>query len=564
MKNITLLFIFMLMTWALHAQYPVVTIQQVQQVSAADLMACNDSSSLLGDTVIVRGVVVTDGKAAGTNKSLSQAQGDDSQNIWIKDSTGAFSGLDVFGPRVSANNLGIQNFLMGDSIEIEGVIAVYRSETEIVPLKATLKGTASQAIAPIAVSVGDLNDNMQVNKVVTGEQYEGVYVEFHDVTVSAVSFFSSNTRVSFSVQDANGNTINVSDRFLVQRLPANGGTFTAPTVGTRYDTLRGLILHSGNGCLGTGRGYELHPFDDSDYVLRAGTSAPLISNIVRDQQVPTGMQDLRVQATIQDVDGTVTGAELKYAVGTGNFITAAMNNVSGNTWEGIIPMSAFGDGDLVKYYLCATDNDMLTACQPNVPNMRDPLFFTARASGQLSIYDVQFTPYTNGNSPYAGQTVSLTGIVTASAEPGNLGTVFMQDPNNIRWAGIQLTGNQALANLKVGEEVSVTGDVIENFGYTILSNITIVNVISSGHTIVPIEVNPMDFSMYDFSLNEPYEGMLVALKNPTAGQKVFVVDVNADAPNNFGEYRIGLDPFSPNDGCRVLAGEKYRQCPRLA
>jgi len=116
-----------------------------------------------------------------------------------------------------------------------------------------------------------LNDNTRTNKYESGEEWEGSYVSFKNVTVVAVSIFSGN-RVSFDVSDQNGNLINVSDRFVVQKLdtrplvnpssPQTEGEFSAPIVGTKYESLSGIVLHSANGCSGnpSGRGYELNPF----------------------------------------------------------------------------------------------------------------------------------------------------------------------------------------------------------------------------------------------------------------------------------------------------------------
>ena len=118
------------------------------------------------------------------------------------------------------------------------------------------------------LTLADINDADRNNLLQTGEQWEGVYAEFHEVTIASVDFFSGGSRVSFNVEDQFGNIMNVSDRFRVQKLPGEGGTFVAPNVGDQVDTLRGVIAHSKNNCPGyTGRGYELYPFSEGRLCL---------------------------------------------------------------------------------------------------------------------------------------------------------------------------------------------------------------------------------------------------------------------------------------------------------
>ncbi|MEO0473609.1 MAG: T9SS type A sorting domain-containing protein [Bacteroidota bacterium] len=361
--------------------------------------------------------------------------------------------------------------------------------------------------------------------------------------------------MSFDVTDANGNTMNVSDRFLVQRLPANGGTFVPPVANvTSFDTIRGVIIHSANGCLGAnGRGYELNPFQASDYVQASGTVPPQITAISRSPLTPTSSQDVNITADIQDIDGMVSSATLFYAVGASNntFLQTAMT-ASGSTYTGTIPNTVFADGDIVKYYICATDNDNLTACVPDVNTTFDPLFFVARDGG-LTIFDVQFTPFDNGGSGYANTEVTVEGIVTATAAASDLGFVYIQQPGQSGWAGLPLLQNASLANLQRGDRVSVQGTIREDFGMTRMENIIAVNVLDSNNPLPdPVVLSPETFTDYDFQVNEQYEAMLVTLANGTDG--ITVVDENADDPNDFAEYRVGSNPFDPANGSRVLAG----------
>lgn len=527
------------------------TIQQVQNVSAQNLAACVDSSSYNGQMVTVKGTVVMPFGLAVNGSGTTQLR-----NVWIQNGTGAFSGLDIF----DSNSADIDNLVAGDSIEITGMVTEFgptggpQVETELTGITAiNILGT-NRPVNFQTINLGDLNDASQVNILPTGEQWEGAFVEIQNVEVTAVVPFGGN-RVSFNVKDANGNAINVSDRFKVQKLPAAGGTFVAPTVGTIYASLKGILMHSPNGCLNfNGRGYELHPFDASHYGF--GTVVPpQISAITANPMVPTSSQTVTVSANIVDPNagGSVVSATLYYAVGATNMsYTSLPMTASGSTYSATIP--AQSNNAFVKYYICATDNDNLTACQSNVPNNANPFVYLVKDNG-LEIYDVQYTPFTDGNSIFRDKTVTLTGIVTASAEPNNLGYVFIQQEGGLLgWAGIMCIGNPQLASLKVGDKVTATGDIKESFGCTRLENITSIAVNGTG-TINALTLDPTVFSTYDFATNEAYEGMLVKIAKPTAGP-LYVVNNNADAPANFAEYRVGEDGLAPDDGCRIIAGRQ--------
>ncbi len=543
-----------MLAWA--QNYPQVTIQQIQTVSQPALANCVDTAAYMGDTVTVTGTVVMNG---GLAQSASGRQ------IWIQSGTGPWSGIDIRfgGGNVPTTPDDILDLVAGDSVEITGFIEDFSGETQLNPISVSVIQPANIPVAANPVAVADLNNSARINQIATGEQWEGTYVELYNVTVATVDPFSGNTRVSFYVQDQAGNQVNISDRFLAQRLPASGGTFVPPSVGTVFDTIRGVVAHSENGCTGsTGRGYEIFPFSSADYIVQQGASAPLISGITRNPVVPTSSQDVTIFATIEDVDGTVTSATLHYAVGTSNntYLTLPMTSSGGSTYSATISATNYSDGDFVKYYISAIDNDNLTASNPSVVGSNaNPLFFTARDAG-ATIYDIQYTPFPNGNSGYLGLEMTVEGIVTASAQNNDLGYVYIQEAGKTSWAGLGLVQNASLATLNRGDKVSVRGTIQEDFGNTRMVVLD-VNVISSNNPVPDaVSVSPSIFSTYDFQLNEKYESMLLSMENPS-GKGIYIVDWNADATDpdtlpNFAEFRIGNDEFDPNTGSRVLVGRQ--------
>ncbi|MTB53700.1 T9SS type A sorting domain-containing protein [Lewinella sp. W8] len=171
-----------------------------------------------------------------------------------------------------------------------------------------------------------------------------------------------------------------------------------------------------------------------------------------------------------------------------------------------------------------------------------------------TIVDIQTVNIGGGSdaSTFLGSEVTVTGVVTASAEADNLGYIYIQQEGATEWAGIPLvSGGPDLISLAIGDKVEVTGTVDEVGGMTVLENISQVNVTGTG-TIEPLELDPALFTTYGLATNEQYEGMLVRFSNP--GGLIHVVEVNADVNNNFGEWRIGTNPATPQTGCRVLTG----------
>ncbi|MEQ9186268.1 MAG: T9SS type A sorting domain-containing protein [Cryomorphaceae bacterium] len=539
----------------LRAQYPVVTIEQIQTVTQSALGNCDDQTFYLGDTVTVRAKVVMDGNLA-VPSGVGATNGH--KNLWLQQgSGGAYKGIDLFSLGGTSVSEDPHNLVAGDSVEIIGVVEDYNGETELLPLEGssiTIIGQG-QPIYAIEAQISDLNDDERNNKLETGEQWEGTYVEIYGATVASVDFFSGGSRVSFNIEDQFGNLLNVSDRFIVQKLPAEGGTFVAPNVGDQLDTIRGIIAHSKNNCPGfSGRGYELYPFQASDYVY--GAAAPRIFNIARTPLVPTSSQNVTITSDITDNDGNVSSATVYYATGAsgGSFTPVSMSFVSGETYTADIPAQA--DGTLIRWYITAQDDSGLVTTLPSNDPNNNTYLYRVRNNG-LSIFDVQYTPFNNGISPYVDQTVSVSGVVTSSVnstDTGDLGFVYIQQEGQLNFAGIWLQQGSTISQLNRGDLVTVEGVVTESFGMTALTDIASVSVDGTG-SISPVVLNPDSFSVLTAS-QEQYEGMLVRMEHPTSGNRLYVVEQNADAvtSNNYAEYRIGTDEFNPSAGCRIITG----------
>lgn len=561
MKKIVLFLFFSLFVNLTFSQIPNVTIQEIQGWSGQfqpDSCTEGPNPLYLNQIVKVRGVVITPG---GLNETTGQTRW-----IWIRDVTASpstpFGNITVRASSATTPT-DINTLVAGDTIEVIGTVTEFlgtgganNGETQLNPVESGVTLISfSPGLAPesFPVSVGQLNGNLNSdaqpsNHILTGEPLEGNFVEISNVTVVSVTL--NGDRCRLLVKDDNENHIWVYDRFRTQRL-TNG--FVPPNIGDQYTSIKGVIEGWKNGCGNTSpnnRGYNINPFSLTHYTK--GASSPSIGNIRKSQSCPNSLNPLVVSADITD-DSLVTSAELLYSTDGTNY-TPVTATPLGTRYSASIPPQPVGT--LVRYYFRAKDNVNNTTVLPNVPGQSVPLFYAVSNVG-CTIRDIQYTPYSVGRSGYVGDTVTLRGIVTASAENSNLGYVYIQQDGELAWSGIWVNGGSLITGLVVGDRVSVTGVVEEYFGLTRLSNISNVQIIQTQQTPPsPTVLNPNILSTYDFEVNEKYESMLVELQNPTGS--LFVVDTNADASlqRNNGEWRVGNDINEPTSGCRILTGRQ--------
>lgn len=570
------------------AQRPLIPISDVQSVTPANLANCNDTPGRLGDTVRVQGVVLNPG---------GQAQSASGRQIWIRGLNTSPGTFNTIGLREGTGQATTPDDMLGlvpgDTIEVVGIVQEFNGsganpandgESQLVPLNnggVTVIGpynVGSPRPDAVLVPISALHNSSGQNVLSTGEAYEGEFVELQNVTVTTVTYFSNNTRVSFIVRDAAGNRLEISDRFLAQRLPGSNppGTFVAPNVGDVFTSIKGIIIHSKQCPTGTGasnRGYTINPFDASHYVK--GASGPAVTALSNNPVVPAPNQPVTINATVSGgtdalgVPLTVSNVTLHYAAGlTGAYTTQAMTNASGNIWQATLPANLFSDGTYVRYYITVNNSASQTVTFPNVaatPNPENPRLFLVRA-GNLTIRDIQYTPFqTGGNqstgangqaqSILAGQTVTTEGVVTASAAGGNLGYVFIQQENQPEYAGLWINGGASIANLTVGQKVTVTGTIEEYFNMTRMTAVTNVTPTGTG-TINPVVVNSEALQSLNFQTSEKYESMLVTVQEAGAN-RLFVVAQNADAPNtNQGDWRVGPDALDASRGTRIITGRQ--------
>jgi len=573
MKRVVLFFVVLIGMSANAQNY--VSISDINYVSPSDLATCNDTSAYLGQTVITRGVVVTPGNV--TEVASGSVTGGLRPFIFIQDTavggqSTPFPGIEVMGVyQSSTGSLQVPatftQALPGDIVEVKGVVGEYNGSNQLSLADAnsfSIVNIISSSVVSDTITVGDLNDPQFVNNVATGEPYEGSFVTLTDVTVTQVIPFSGN-RVSFNIVDGNGNAMNVSDRFLAQKLnswttvnpnsPQSQGAFVPPVPGTFYNSISGVVRHDANGCTGdNGRGYEINPFDASHYDI--GYAPPYISNFERDPSIPTSNQDVEIVCSITDFDGSVDSVAFVWSSvdtqSVANFTVAPMTLAAGTTDEFEFEIPQQTDGTLIRYYIYAKDNDGNESYLPSKPiNQATPNFdfYTVRDNG-LIIPDIQFTYNSNGASPLDGVEVTVKGIVTASTKIGDLGFLYIQDETATSWAGIWCVGI-GLNTYYRNEEVEVTGFVEEYYGMTRL-NVTSSSKTGNLGSVTPLVLDPSDSASYANYGWEPYESMLVRYEDPNSSP------LYVSLPNlGFGDYGVSNSATAPvwSSG-RVLAGRQ--------
>jgi hypothetical protein len=451
----------------------------------------------------------------------------------------------------------------------------------------------------------------------TGEPWEMRYVELYGWTVKE---YVNGARYDLNLVNDAGDMLCTYDwskwfafREGYRDLDA---TWTVPAVGSRIDTLRGII------CTASGaqnpRGYRIAPmFYPGPDTMRKdvifGIDRPKLQSHRRNPVIVPSDSAPRVQ---------VTGIRLQNGFHLKNFYVYVSRNYGPFTQytmtkdAGIdtiiatytIPKLASGN---VRYFFKASDDSGNASIYANTHSTfsgdtSKGFFFYNIINGSVTIHDVQYTPYLTGLSPYVGAVISLTGTVTADSSDLRYSridsagvTCWYMQSGNAPWSGIWLSAPQEsiMAAVRKGDSIRVTGTVDEYYNYTRLYNIQYpIEIIATGRPI------PEPVSLPDTMLSrnlpdgtpyaEQWESMLVKFDSVsiltddpypwfTSDQYEYVVNnispngvlVRTDGKNNFSTYLPNADLYGKyilktGDKIKPLVGvvnfsySKYRVTPR--
>ena len=262
------------------------------------------------------------------------------------------------------------------------------------------------------------------------------------------------------------------------------------------------------------------------------TFLPTIGSIAFEPSSPTEADDVTVSAVITD-DGTIASATLTYNTGSTTDTDVTMANSTGDTYTGTIPAQTAGT--TVTFSITAVDNEDGTTTSAESSYMVNP------TGGEITaIHDIQYTTDSSGDSPLNGQTVTISGIVTAEFWGSSSNRyLYVQDAEG-PWNGVVCfeyggwdtfdfsSSAGTVHSVAEGDSVTVTGTVDEYYDLTEIVDVT--EVIIHGpavNMISPAVVTPGQI-MTGGSETEAYEGCLVEIDNVT-------VD-NADLNN--GEWSV--------------------------
>ena len=532
MKTKLFVISFLLLSIQIMAQtYPEVTIKDIQFQTNDQLInpPHDNPSPLTGDTVTVVGVVMNS-PYYHANPDSGRILHAGAPAIFLQDQNHPeWGGIQVRDPNGSAAFAVLDT---GMVVRCTGVVGEYFTTTQFnlidfQPSDVISFGTRPQ---PVVLTLDSLVVTGTTTPNYLAEKWEGVYVEIQNVTATDLVSLGAG---SFGITDANNNLVytgNVSDYYRSRISP--------PLPGASIQSIRGVIETRNNL---DGGWFIIDPIYPNDLVL--GATPANISNVTRDKGVVGFGDGVQVSADILDADGTVDMANLWYSVNGGAYQSDEMIQTAGNTYVGNIP--AQSDSSLVSYYIEATDNDGNVSTNPS-DTVKNAYFYYV-LNRDLTIQDIQRSPFGGGWSGYNSYEVTVSGVVTADSSTitANGGEVFIQNGSG-PWSGIQLFGT-AVLNLKLGDNVTVTGTVYESHSFTRIEGLDDpASVVKNGTAAVP---EPSDVSTSDVGdlgngdlSAEPWEGVLISYANIT------VTDENADGnagndegsggSRNFGEMLV--------------------------
>ena len=169
---------------------------------------------------------------------------------------------------------------------------------------------------------------------------------------------------------------------------------------------------------------------------------------------------------------------------------------------------------LAAYGLNADD---VTTVSDHIPVVSD---FKVLQPGSTSIYDIQHTIYPGADntypSPFNGQTVTTTGIVTAIGYNGASQHFFISSQEGGLWEGLYIYSADQAPD--VGDIVEVTGEVYEYYGMTEIRYPS-VTILSSGNP-VPDPLVAHTGELIEPADAERYEDCLVKVEDVTVTQEL--------------------------------------------
>ena len=494
---IVIVYIAYSLGFSLLPPFRAVTIQEIQTKQTDSLAIGRDRSNILGDSVTIVGRVIAPPRVSPANNDFrTLLRGSSSWQCYIQDTaSGLFGGITLRqatrGPQTLIDLIDtgavirvkgyVQEFWGTNSVPGNtGWLTQLQIDTLGSPLQIDILQASGKRPTPKAVTIPDFGTGVFPNgtiNYVNGEKYEGMYVEFRNVTAGP----GLANRQPFSIQDENGNTLYIRDFSNFFSRQPSGDTlspgWTPPPSGTAINYIRGVIINANNeGTFGSNLPYALVPIYPND--ISIGNAPPQMSSPTRAPGVPTPADSPVITVTATDValsPLTISNVKLFWRTNGGAYSNVNMPVVTGNIYSASLPQSSLGT--LVEYFMRAEDNLGGVKLLPT-DTSSSKLFYITRSTDSMSIQDVQYCPNRSGRSGFEGYSVrGLEGVVTADTtdirnfsftSSGGTQTsparVIIQNGQGQN-SGIWIFGSQTNP-LRRGDRVRVRGTVKEEFGVT--------------------------------------------------------------------------------------------------
>ena len=510
-------------------------IQRIQQVRNSDLLRTpidtySDSSFAgfeEGETFTIKGVVTMPTglsyAGAGVKFILSEPEG------------GPWSAILSYNGDSTAYPI----LFEGDLIEMTGYIGEYRSGVSNMtefwitsPINIIDYGLTTPP--PVYVKTGDLRIPE------TAEQWGNVMVRVEEAEI-----VDNNLQYElYAVDDGSGSVLVDDDS---DSLNTYYDVNDVPPLGTVADSITGWVYHH-YGYYTDSTTYKLEPLYMSDIVW-GNAGPPAISNMERDISLPSSSDEVTVSVDIA-TGLSINEASLYYEVltdeGKSGYQKVEMSNGSGDNYSCLIPPQS--DGSFVNYFIEAIDEIGQITTLPADITVQN--FCYVVRDGDITISDIQYTPWKIADSPFEGHKVEITGVLTTDTTAYNKYEAFSIQDNESAYSGIFVCELDAV--LDRGDEIKVYGTVTDYnpaWGFKWDNNTVILTdsfeVISKNNVVNPISATTGELGT-ESETAEAHEGVLVSVSNATL---VSLNDYDATFDDGSGPCLV--------DGDFMLAGDQY-------
>lgn len=412
---------------------------------------------------------------------------------------------------------------IGDMVEVWGYYDLYNlhSELQVDSVKIIEPGYGCPDCE--LLSIADLGYNADSYDSSYAEKWEGVFLCVDTVQVIYHGSYGEWTVEEYHVHPGTGpgDSLVIDDKLI-------SPTMQQPDLGDTLASIQGVYCEE----YGT---YRVWPRDTDDLVFMGPTPGP---NMV----LAFALGDTSVRA-IFDRDLLKSSAEDigNYYLESGTPITRATH---GEVDERTVRLDTGPMTPTVLDSLVASD----IFSSEGYP--MDDLDKSGFMAGITPIIYIE-TPAHAGtdSSQIEGERVTVRGLATSSSTSYN-GPFFMRDASG-PWNAIY--AYHTAGGVTVGDSVIVSGYVDEYYNWTEISGVDYVQILSSGHPVVPDIVTPA--LLADSATSEAYENSLVMMDSV----EVFT------APDVEGEWTCGtlLDSVAVGDFCIAAIGGPGYEYPSI-